>query len=404
MTRPHLEVADVVRQYGTDYLARYGAVTSTAQQRVLQAIAQCRTAVLGGHTAQCDRCGHEESSYNSCRNRHCPKCQGSAQAAWLAGRERELLAVPYCHVVFTLPAQLSPLALQNPRLVYSLLFQAVAETLQTIARDPKHLGADIGFLGVLHTWGQTLHHHPHIHCLAPAGGLAFDGTAWIPCPKRFFLPVRVLSRFFRRTFLTALRQAAIQERLSMQGQCQRWSTPAAWRQFLTALQQTEWVVYAKPPLAGPHQVLQYLARYTHRVAITNRRLLACADGQVTFRWKDYQRSHRQRTMTLDAVEFLRRFLLHVLPRGFKRIRHYGLFANGVRTVKLPLCRRVLGLTPPCPVAVSPPIDATTSASRPSPPSDICPACHVGRMQVQDTWFPQRTALDGARRMLIFDTS
>ena len=258
MTRPPLEVADVVRQYGADYLARYGAVTSSAQRRVLQAIAQCRTVALGGHKTQCDHCGHEEISYNSCRNRHCPKCQGSAQAAWLAAREQELLAVPYCHVVFTLPAPLSPLALQNPRVVYTLLLQTVAETLQTIARDPQHLGAEIGFLGVLHTWGQQLHHHPHVHCLVPAGGLALDGTAWVPCRPRFFLPVRVLSRLFRRLCLTALRQAAIQERLSMQGQCQRWRSPAAWHQFLMTLQQTEWVVYAKPPLAGPQQVLRLL--------------------------------------------------------------------------------------------------------------------------------------------------
>jgi hypothetical protein len=404
MTRPHLEVAEVVRQYGAHYLARYGAVTSTAQYRVLQAVAQCRTASLGGHKAQCDRCGHEEISYNSCRNRHCPKCQGSAQAAWLAARERELLEVPYCHVVFTLPAQLSPLALQNPRLVYSLLFQAVAETLQTIARDPKHLGAEIGFLGVLHTWGQTLHHHPHLHCLVPAGGLAFDGTAWVACPKRFFLPVRVLSRLFRRTLLTALRQAAAQDALSMQGQCQRWSTPAAWRQFLMSLQQMEWVVYANPPLAGPHQVLQYLARYTHRVAITNRRLIALQDGQVTFRWKDYQRGNRQRTMTLDAVEFLRRFLLHVLPRGFKRLRHYGLCAHGVRAVKLPLCRRVLGQASLPPLAINAASDAATPVSPRPLRADVCPACHIGQMQVQDAWFPQRTALDSSRRMLIFDTS
>src|SRR6266566_9478327 len=225
MSRPVLEVADVVRQYGEAYLARYSATVSPEQRRVLRAIAACRTAALGGHLTQCDHCDHAENAYNSCRNRHCPKCQGSAQAAWLAAREAELLEVPYCHMVFTLPAQLSPLALQNPRVVYTLLFQAVAETLQTIARDPQHLGAEIGFLGVLHTWGQTLHHHPHIHCLVPAGGLALDGTAWVSCPKRFFLPVRVLSRFFRRTFLTALRQAAAHEHLSMQGQCQRWDSP-----------------------------------------------------------------------------------------------------------------------------------------------------------------------------------
>ena len=404
MTRPSLEVADVVRQYGTDYLARYGAVTSTAQRRVLQAVAQCRTAVLGGHKAQCDRCGHEEISYNSCRNRHCPKCQGRAQAAWLAAREQELLAVPYCHVVFTLPAQLSPLALQNPREVYTLLFQVVAETLQTIARDPKHLGAEIGFLGVLHTWGQTLHHHPHIHCLVPAGGLALDGMAWVSCPKRFFLPVRVLSRLFRRTFLTALRQAAAQERLSMQGQCQHWRSLPAWHQFLRALQQTEWVVYAKPPLAGPQQVLHYLARYTHRVAITNRRLLACHDGQVTFRWKDYQRGNRQRLMTLEAVEFIRRFLLHVLPRGFKRMRHYGFFANGVRTVKLPLCRRVLGQASLPPPDVSSIGDTAKPVPALLPRSDVCPACHVGRMQVQETWFPQHTARAISCLLLGCDTS
>jgi Putative transposase/Transposase zinc-binding domain len=404
MTRPRLEVADVVRQYEAEYLARYGAVTSTVQRQVLQAIAQCRTAALGGHKSQCDHCGHEEISYNSCRNRHCPKCQGSAQAAWLAARERELLDVPYCHVVFTLPAALSPLALQNPRVVYGLLFQTVAETLQTIARDPKHLGAEIGFLGVLHTWGQTLHHHPHIHCLVPAGGLALDGTAWVPCPKRFFLPVRVLSRLFRRTFLTVLRQAAAQERLSLQGQCQRWRAPAVWRQFLTTMQQMEWVVYAKPPLPGPQRVLRYLARYTHRVAITNRRLLACEDGQVTFRWKDYQRGNRQRLMTLDAVEFIRRFLLHVLPRGFQRMRHYGFFANGQRTVKLPRCRELLRQAPLVPAETSPAVDAIATASTPPPRADACPVCRVGRMQVQETWFAQRTARDISGPVLVCDTS
>jgi hypothetical protein len=307
-------------------------------------------------------------------------------------------------VVFTLPAPLSPLVLQNPRVVYNLLFQAVAETLQTIARDPKHLGAEIGFLGVLHPWGQTLHHHPHIHCLVPAGGLALDGTAWVPCPKRFFLPVRVLSRLFRRTFLTALRQAAVQERLSMQGQCQRWRVPAAWRQLLMTLQQTEWVVYAKPPLPGPQRVLRYLARYTHRVAITNRRLLACDDGQVTFRWKDYQRGNRQRLMTLDAVEFIRRFLLHVLPRGFQRMRHYGFFANGQRKLKLPRCRELLGQVLLAPAETSPAVDAIATASTPPPRADACPVCRVGRMQVQDTWFAQRTARDLSGPVLVCDTS
>jgi hypothetical protein len=402
MTRPPLEVADLVLQYGAAYLARYGAVTSTAQRRVLHALGQCRTAALGGHKSQCDHCGHEELSYNSCRNRHCPKCQGSAQAAWLAAREGELLPVPYCHVVFTLPAALSPLALHNPHAVYTMLFQAVAETLQTIARDPQHLGAEIGFLGVLHTWGQTLHHHPHIHCLVPAGGLAVDSTVWVPCRKRFFLPVRVLSRLFRRTFLTALGQAVARGALGFHGPCQALAAPPMWRRFVATLRQTEWVVYAKPPLAGPQQVLQYLARYTHRVAITNRRLLACDEGKVTFRWKDYQRGNRQRTMTLDAVEFLRRFLLHVLPRGFKRIRHYGFFANGVRTMKLPLCRRVLGQVP------GPPPDRHRApqrvASSPQPRTEVCPACHVGRMHVRETWFPQRPVLERTRPHPGWDTS
>jgi hypothetical protein len=286
--------------------------------------------------------------------------------------------------------------------VYTLLFQAVAATLRTIARDPKHLGAEIGFLGVLHTWGQTLHHHPHIHCLVPAGGLALDGTTWVPCRPRFFLPVRVLSRFFRRTFLTGLRQAAAHERLSMQDQ--RWHSPAAWSQFLTTMQQTEWVVYAKPPLPGPQRVLRYLARYTHRVAMTNRRLLACDHGQVTFRWKDYQRGNRQRLMTLDAVEFIRRFLLHILPRGFKRMRHYGFFANGRRKVTLPRCRELLGQAPVSPPEPSPAVDAIATTSMPHPQADACPVCHVGRMQVQEAWFAQHTARDVSRPVLVCDTS
>ncbi len=404
MTRPLLEVADGIRQYGDAYFARYGAVTSTTQRRVLQALSHCRTAALGGHKTQCDACGHEEISYHSCRNRHCPKCQGRAQAARLAARERELLDAPYGHVVFTLPAQIGPLALQNPRVVYTMLFQAVAATLQTIARDPKHLGAESGLLGVLHTWGQTLHHHPHLHCLVPAGGLALDGTAWIPCPKRFFLPVRVLSRFFRRPFLTALRQAAAQGTLGMQGACQSLAVPQAWHPWLTTLSQTEWVVYAKPPLAGPQPVLHSLARYTHRVAITNGRLLACTDGHVTFQSTADQRGKRQRTMTLDAVEFIRRFLLPVLPRGLQRIRHYGFFANGVRQVKLPRCRQVLGQTVWPPQEARPPVDSTAMASRPPSPFDVCPACHLGRMQVQETWFPQRTARDVSYPILVCDTS
>src|SRR6266404_3535763 len=255
-----LEVADVFRRHGETYHRAHTGHLGRVERRVMSAIELCRTAALGGHTEQCEDCGIVRIAYNSCRNRHCPKCQGAAREDWLAARAAELLPVPYFHVVFTLPAPAAAIAFQNKEVIYTILFKAAAEALRKIAADPKHLGAEIGFLAVLHTWGQTLHHHPHIHCLVPAGGLALDGTAWVPCPKRFFLPVRVLSRFFRRTFLTALRQAAAQERLSLQGQCQRWNSPPAWHQFLTTMQQTEWVVYAKPPLAGPQLVLRYLAR------------------------------------------------------------------------------------------------------------------------------------------------
>jgi hypothetical protein len=376
MTRPALEVADVVRQYGAAYLARYGATVSPEQHRALRAIAVCRTAALGGHATQCEQCGHLEITYNSCGNRHCPKCPGRAQAAWLAAREAALLDVPYVHVVFTLPHLLSPLALQNPRVIYRLLFQAVAETLLTVARDPHHLGADIGFLAVLHTWGQTLHHHPHLHCVVPGGGLSLDGTQWIACRPTFFLPVRVLSRVFRRLFLTRLCQAYTEGALTLEGQCHTLTAPQRWQQFLRPLRATEWVVYAKPPVGGPGPVLKYLARYTHRVAIANHRLLALEDGRVTFRWKDYAHGNRQRLMTLDAVEFIRRFLLHILPSGFQRLRHYGLLANRGRQAKLERCRVLLQQ----PVSPTPPVPPdTTAAPAPDQPAVVCPACQRGRM-------------------------
>lgn len=316
-----MEVAEVVRQYAAAYLARYGAVTSTAPRRGLHAIGQGRTAVLGGHKSQCDHCGHAEIRENSCRNRHCPTGQGRAQAAWLAARERALVDVPSGQVVFPLPAALRPRALHNPRALDTMRCPSAAETRQTMARAPKHVGAAMGFLGVLHPWGQPVHHHPHGHCLGPAGGLAWDGTAWGACPTRCFLPVRVLSRFFRRPFLTALSQAAARGARSWHGACQSVASPPAWRRCGATVRQTEWVVYATPPLAGPQQVLRSLARSTHRIALTNGRLLACEKGQVTFRWNDSQRGNRQRTMRVDAVELLRRFLLPVLPRGFKRMRH-----------------------------------------------------------------------------------
>ncbi len=404
MTRPPLEVADVVQQYGAAYLARYGQRTSTAQHRVLRAIALCRTAALGGHATQCDHCGHIESSYNSCRNRHCPKCQGSAQAAWLAARARELLEVPSFHVVFTLPDTLNGLALQNPRPLYTLLFQTVAETLMTIARAPAHLGADIGFLAILHPWGQQLHDHPHLHCVVPGGGLTPDGTRWVACRKHFFLPVRVLSRFFRRRFLEGLGQASTREVLTYAGRCQALADPQPWQHFLQALRRHEWVVYAKRPFGEPQWMLKYLARSTHRVAISNRRLLALEDGQVTFRWKDYAHGNRQRLMTLDAVEFIRRFLLHVLPRGFQRLRHYGFLANSVREEKLTLCRQLL--RPP--VASCPPAAQTfgipEDPTPPPPRSEVCPICQTGHMLVVETLLPHRGAWDLLVPLPLFDTS
>ena len=377
MHRP--EVADVIVQAAAAYEARYRA--SRGQRRILRDLVRCRTAVLGGHKQRCDACGHEVISYNSCRNRHCPKCGGAARARWLAARAADLLPVPYFHVVFTLPSQLGPLALQNKRVLYSLLFRAAAATLHTIARDPKHLGADIGFLAVLHTWGQTLQHHPHLHCVVPGGGLAPDGLRWVPCRRHFFLPVRVLSRRFRSTFLRLLRAAGAQGKLQYHGQLAALAEPTAWQRWAHALERVEWVVYAKPPFGGPERVLKYLARYTHRVAIANQRLVSLADGQVTFRWKDYAHGQRSRTMTLAAVEFLRRFLLHRLPRGLQRIRQYGLLANRRRTTQLTRCRQLLGQ---CPAA------ATTAAADPSAPAggldapparEVCPACGSPRLTI-----------------------
>jgi len=279
----------------------------------------CRTAALGGHITQCDHCGHEVQAYNSCRHRSCPKCHGTARAAWLAAREREVLNTAYCHVLFTLPHNLGPLALQNPRPLYGLLFRTVAQTLQDIARDPKHLGAEIGGFAVLHTWGQQLHHHPHLHCVLPAGGIAPDGARWVPCRPHFFLPVRVLARRFRRLYLTGLEQLYAQGQLALMGRCRELAEPTPWQRLLATLGAQEWVVYAKEPLQDPQHVLTYLARYTHRVAISNHRLVALEGGQVTFRYKDYRRGHRLRTLTLEAVECLRRLMLHVPPRGFMQL-------------------------------------------------------------------------------------
>jgi hypothetical protein len=380
MRAPRLEVAEVFRRYQDDYLAEHPA--SPGQRRVLRDLVACRTAALGGHLRRCDTCGHEEIAYNSCRNRHCPKCQRRKQADWLEAQCARLLPVPYYHIVFTLPEDLGPLALQNPRVLYGLLFRAAAETLTTLAADPRYLGARIGFTAVLHTWGQTLLHHPHVHCLVPAGGLSADGQHWVQAREGFFLPVRVLSRLFRAKYLAYLREAYDADELAFFGALRELTTPGAWRTFLAKLYKTEWVVYAKPPFGSPEQVLKYLARYTHRVAISNGRLLSIDGGHVAFRYKDYRRGRIDRVMRLSATEFIRRFLLHVLPKGFVRIRHYGLLANRRREDNLALCRRLLQAPrPPEPTAeATDSTEAVATADSPRTPcDDLCPICTRGHL-------------------------
>ena len=405
MSRPPLEVAEVVRQHGAAFLARYGPILSGEQQRALRALALCRTAVLGGHITQCDHCGHEVQAYNSCRHRSCPKCHGATQATWLAAREREMLDTPYVHVIFTLPHALGPLALQNPRHLYSLLFRTVAQTLQDIAEAPKHLGAEIGGFAVLHTWGQQLHHHPHLHCVLPAGGLAPDGTQWRPCRPHFFLPVRVLSRRFRRLYLAGLEQTYAQGQLSLMGRCRDLAEPTPWQRLLATLRDQEWVVYAKEPMQNPQHVLKYLARYTHRVAISNHRLVALEDGQVTFRYKDYQRGHHLRTLTLAAVEFLRRLMLHVPPHGFHRLRHFGFLANRVRQEKLAQCRTLLGrATPPQARGKAVDLDLKPPEGAAGEPGTVCPVCQHGRMQLIQTLYRQPGVWDLSLPVPGLDTS
>ena len=343
MKRPRLELADVFRQYRELYRRRFGASTSREQWRVMGAVETCRTAALGGHVEACDACGHEVISYNSCRNRHCPKCQSLAKAKWLQARHGDLLPVPYYHVVFTIPSALGSLALQNKRVVYDILFQTASQTLLTIAADPKHLGARLGFLAILHTWGQNLMGHPHVHCVVPGGGISHDEHRWVSCKPKFFLPVRVLSRLFRRLFLEQLEKAFQHKRLELHGPTEHLSTPQAFARLLAACRQSEWVVYAKPPFGGPDKVLDYLGRYTHRIAISNDRLLTMNDGKITFGLKNYRRDGRRERMTLNADEFIRRFLLHVLPDGFVRIRYFGFLANRHRAKKLKQCRELLNV-------------------------------------------------------------
>ena len=369
-----LEVADVFRRHGEAFRQARAGHLGRVERRVMGAITACRTAALGGHVEQCDDCGATRIAYNSCRNRHCPKCQGLARAEWLAHRQAELLPVPYFHVVFTLPTLAGQIAFQNKATVYTILFRTAAETLTTIAADPRHLGAQIGVTAVLHTWGQTLQHHPHIHCVVPGGGPSLDGTRWIACRPGFFLPVRVLSRLFRRLFLQNLQDAFETGKLRFFGNLAGLAEPTAFATGLDQLRRIEWVVYAKPPFGGPEQVLAYLGRYTHRVAIANSRLISLSDGKVRFTWKDYRQDGKAKLMTLDANEFIRRFLLHALPDGFHRIRYYGFFANGQRGDNLTLCRRLLDAHHT--MANSESADGHAKDDRQNNTSDflICPEC------------------------------
>ncbi len=341
MARQRWEVQDVVRLHGEAYRQAHGPSMSADQRRAMRAIEVCRTAALGGHIEACEACGALHNSYNSCRNRHCPKCQSLAKARWLEARRAELLPVEYFHVVFTVADQINAIALQNQRTVYNILFRTTAQTLRTIAADPKHLGAEIGFLAVLHSWGQNLLAHLHLHCIVPGGGFDPEKREWIACRPGFFLPVRVLSRLFRRLFLEALGKAFDKGELEFHGSLIDLRSAERFDEYLKPARQKEWVVYAKPPFGGPEKVLDYLGRYTHRVAISNHRILDVAEGKVTFSWRDYRRGKRKRTMTLDAEEFIGRFMLHILPRGFVRIRQFGFLANRHRTEKLDQARELL---------------------------------------------------------------
>jgi hypothetical protein len=368
MSRPLLEVADLVRSAGTAFIERNRAWIRWTHIKVLLAIARCRTAALGGHIDECSRCGHRATiSYNSCRNRHCPKCQTGARERWIEARRSELLPSPYVHVVFTLPPQLAPLALQNKKVIYGLLLRASAEALLEVARNPRHLGAEIGFFSVLHTWNQKLQLHPHVHCVVPAGGLSLDHTRWIRSRPRFFLPIQVLRRVFRGKFVAALKSAFQHGQLHLSGDLALLTQPKIFAAWLRPLFRKDWIVYSKPPFGGPEYVLQYLGRYTHRVAISNHRLVSLASGQVTFRWRDSAHNNEQKVMTLSLDEFLRRFLLHLLPKGFVRIRHFGFLANCRRSTLLPLCLAALGAVPSR-------LEPETSPAKESDPLWRCPKC------------------------------
>jgi hypothetical protein len=390
MSCPKLEVADVFHRYGETYRQQYDASLSTAQRRVMTAIEVCRTAALGGHAEKCDSCDHKRVFYNSCRNRHCPKCQSLARAQWIENRLSEILDCEYFHLVFTVPEEIAAIAYQNKKVVYGILFRAAAESLRTIAADPRHLGAEIGFFSVLHTWGQNLLHHPHLHVVATGGGLSPDGTQWIACRPGFFLPVRVLSRLFRRLFLEDLQKAFNSGQLRFFSSLGELKNRMTFARYLAPTQNKEWVVYAKRPFAGPQQVLDYVGRYTHRVAISNNRLLSIGDNQVSFTWKDYRHNQQQKRMTLAADEFIRRFLLHVLPEGFQRIRYYGLLGNRFRREKLAQCRQLLCMALPEITSC----EATATEDYRDRYQRItgsslreCPVCHHGRMVLIETFAP-----------------
>lgn len=368
--RSELEVADIFRRHGPAYRLTHDGHLGRVERRVMSAIELCRTAALGGHVEACEDCAHTRIAYNSCRNRHCPKCQGAARDQWLAARQADLLPVPYFHVVFTVPAEVAAIAYQNKRQVYGILFDAVAETLKTIAADPKHLGGELGFIAILHTWGQTLTHHPHIHCLIPGGALSNDGR-WHACRPRFFLPVHVLSRLFRRLFLERLHAAHAAGRLRFSGALDDLSDARTFIEALRPLRKKRWVVYAKPPFGSPDHVLAYLGRYSHRVAIANSRLVSVDETSVSFRWRDYRHASAPRLMTLDGPEFIRRFLLHSLPDGFHRIRHYGFLANGCRRTRLATIRRLL---PGTSAATVEPANIAVLARRPTFDPTVCPCC------------------------------
>jgi hypothetical protein len=372
--RHRLEVADVFRQHEQEFLKQRGHMLSSEQLRAFRDICACRTAALGSHIEQCDACSHQFIAYDSCRNRHCPKCQSSMRDKWLQARANELLPVPYSHVVFTLPQELTWLALRNRRVIFNILFQAVSETLLTIAADPRHLGASIGFLAVLHTWNQKLLFHPHLHCMIPAGGFSPDHSRWIRCREKYLLPVAVLRKMFRGKFLSLLAAAYRAKQLKFSGKCARLAETTAFDRLLRLLKTKKWVVYAKRPFRDPVHIIKYLARYTHRVAISNGRLIEMRDRQITFRWRDSADGNRQKPMTLDTIDFIRRFLLHILPKGFVKIRHFGFMANRHRRQSVALCRSLLEV-------VTKPIQTVLTEQERHAVERKCPLCRNGRLHI-----------------------